>query len=72
VDVVYLRYFRDLELVVGHAWGAAALAHLYKELNNAFHYNKKTYVRLLISVAYIKISMFVYSYVCLYCVYTYM
>ena len=35
VDVVYLRYFRDLDLVAGYSWGAAALAHLYRELNNA-------------------------------------
>jgi len=35
VDVVYLRYFRDLDLVAGYSWGAVALAHLYKELNNA-------------------------------------
>jgi len=39
VDVVYLRYFRDLDLVVGYSWGAAALAHLYKELKNAAHWN---------------------------------
>jgi len=37
VDVAYLR---DLELVVGYAWGVA-LSHLYKELNNASHYNTK-------------------------------
>lgn len=41
VDVVYLRYFRDLDLVVGYAWGDDALAHLYIELNNASHYNTK-------------------------------
>jgi len=41
VNVVYLRYFRDLELVAGNAWGAAALARLYREINNASHYNKK-------------------------------
>jgi hypothetical protein len=35
VDVVYLKYFRDLDLCAGFSWGAAALAHLYKELNNA-------------------------------------
>ncbi|XP_024632214.1 protein MAIN-LIKE 2-like [Medicago truncatula] len=34
VDVVYLKYFRDLDLVSGFSWGAAALAQLYKELNN--------------------------------------
>jgi len=34
VDVVYLKYFRDLDLVAGYSWGAAALAHSYKELNN--------------------------------------
>ena len=42
VDVAYLKYFRDLDqLVVGYAWGAAALAHLYMELNNVSHYNIK-------------------------------
>jgi len=39
VDVVYLRYFRDLDLVAGFSWGAAALAHLYRELNNAARWN---------------------------------
>jgi len=39
VDVVYLRYFRDLDHVVGYSWGAAALAHLYRELNNAARWN---------------------------------
>jgi len=39
MDVVYLRYFRDLDLVAGYSWGAAALAHLYKELNNAARWN---------------------------------
>jgi len=39
VDVVYLRYFRDLDLVTGYSWGAATLAHLYKELNNVARWN---------------------------------
>jgi len=39
VDVVYLRYFRDLDLVAGYLWGVADLAHLYKELNNAARWN---------------------------------
>jgi len=39
VDVVYLRYFRDLDLVAGYSRGAAALAHLYKELNNVARWN---------------------------------
>ena len=39
VDVVYLRYFRDLDLVAGYSWGAAALTHLYRELNNAARWN---------------------------------
>jgi len=39
VDVVYLRYVRDLDLVAGYSWGAAALAHLYRELNNVAHWN---------------------------------
>jgi len=38
VDVVYLRYFRDLDLVAAW-WGVAALFHLYKELNNAARWN---------------------------------
>ncbi|XP_024628922.1 protein MAIN-LIKE 1-like [Medicago truncatula] len=33
------QYFRDLDLVSGFSWGAAALAHLYKELNNAARWN---------------------------------
>jgi len=39
VDVVYLKYFRDLDLVAGYSWGAAALAHLYRELNKAARWN---------------------------------
>jgi len=39
VDVVYLRYFRDLDLVAGYSWGVAALAHLYRELNKVAHWN---------------------------------
>jgi len=41
VDVAYLKYFKYLELVAGYAWGAAALEHVYIELNNASHYNTK-------------------------------
>jgi len=39
VDVVYLRYFRDLDLVAGYSWGVAALAHLYRELNKVARWN---------------------------------
>jgi len=39
VDVVYLKYFRDLDLVAGFSWEAVALAHLYRELNNATRWN---------------------------------
>jgi len=39
VDVVYLRYFRDLDIVVGYSWGVAALAHLYRELNKVARWN---------------------------------
>jgi hypothetical protein len=39
VDVVYLKYFRDLDIVAGYSWGAAALAHLYRELNKAARWN---------------------------------
>ena len=39
VDVVYLRYFRDLDLVAGYSWGAVTLAHLYKEFNNVARWN---------------------------------
>jgi len=39
VDVVYLRYFRDLDVVAGYSWGAATLAHLYRELNMAARWN---------------------------------
>jgi len=38
VDVTSLKYIWDLELVSDFAWGAAAFAHLYKELNNGSHY----------------------------------
>lgn len=41
VDVAYLRYFKNLELVSDYAWGVVALAHLYMELNNVFHYKTK-------------------------------
>lgn len=40
IDVAYLIYLRDLELVSNYAWGAASLAHLYMELNNGSHYKK--------------------------------
>jgi hypothetical protein len=30
MDVVYLKYFRDLDIIAGFSWRAAALAHLYK------------------------------------------
>jgi len=39
VDVVYLRYFRDFDLVASYSWGAAALAHLYRELKNVARWN---------------------------------
>jgi len=39
VDVVYLRYFRDLDIIAGYSWGAAALAHLYRELSKAARWN---------------------------------
>jgi len=39
VDVVYLRYFRDLDVVASFSWGAMALANLYRELNNVAHWN---------------------------------
>jgi hypothetical protein len=38
VDVTYLKYFHDLELVNEYAWGWTFLARLYKELTNGFHY----------------------------------
>jgi len=41
VDVSYLRYFSDLELVSNYAWGDVALAHMYMELNNVCHYMTK-------------------------------
>jgi hypothetical protein len=37
VDVSYLLYFRDLELVWNYSRRAAALTHLYKHLNNSPH-----------------------------------
>lgn len=39
VNVVYLRYFRDLEVIAGFSLGVAALSHLYRELNHAAHWN---------------------------------
>jgi len=39
VDVAYLRYFKDLDLVAAYSWGAAALAHLYRKLNNVARWN---------------------------------
>jgi len=41
VDVAYLKYFRDLELVAGYALGVASLSHMYMELNNASHYKTR-------------------------------
>jgi len=41
VDVAYLKYFRDLEVVVDYSWGVVALSYLYREVNNASHYNTK-------------------------------
>jgi hypothetical protein len=35
VDLTYLLYLRDLELVNTFAWGPAALLFLYNELSNA-------------------------------------
>ena len=39
VDVVYLRYFRDLDIVAGYSWGATRLSHLYRELSKAALWN---------------------------------
>jgi hypothetical protein len=39
VDVVYLRYFRDLEVVDGFSWGVACLSLLYRELNHVAHWS---------------------------------
>ena len=39
VHVVYLKYFRDLDICASFSWGAAALTQLYKELNNAARWN---------------------------------
>ena len=39
VDVVYLKFFRDLDIVASYSWGPAALAHLYRELNKAARWN---------------------------------
>jgi len=41
MDVAYLRHIKDLEIVVDFSWGAAALSHLYRELNHATHWNFK-------------------------------
>jgi len=39
VDVVYLRYYKDLDIVVEFSWGAGVLAHLYRELENVARWN---------------------------------
>jgi len=39
VDVIYLRYFRDLDVVSSFSCGAATLTHLYSELNSVTHWN---------------------------------
>jgi len=41
VDVVYLKYFRDMEVVSGYSWGPGALSHLYRELNRVSNWNIK-------------------------------
>jgi len=60
VDVVYLRYFRDLQGVSGFSWGAACLSHLYKELNHASYLacsQLSGYLSLLqVDVIYLRIS----------------
>lgn len=38
VDVTYMWYFCGMKLVNDFAWGAAALTHLYMELNVAFYF----------------------------------
>jgi len=38
MDVTYLRSFFDLEMVFDYAWGAATIAHIYRELNSGAHY----------------------------------
>jgi len=39
VEVVYLRYFRDLDLVANYSWGVARLVYLYRKLNKAARWN---------------------------------
>ncbi|XP_039685385.1 protein MAIN-LIKE 1-like [Medicago truncatula] len=61
VDVVYLRYFRELEVVVGYSSGAAALSHLYRELNHVAHWNCKHllgYLTLLLAWVYKHFSVY--------------
>jgi len=41
VDVSYMLYFRDLELMSNYAWREAAITHLYKDHNNSSHYKTK-------------------------------
>ena len=36
VDVNYLKYFQDLDLVFYYSWGMLSLAHLYEELNYVY------------------------------------
>jgi len=39
VDVVYMRYFRDLDIVFDFSWGVACLSYLYRELNHVAHWS---------------------------------
>ena len=41
VDVTYLRYLTDVEMIHEYAWGTAALVHLYRELNVACYYKAR-------------------------------
>jgi len=39
VDVVYLRYLRDLDVVADYSWGVATPTHLYRELTKVARWN---------------------------------
>lgn len=41
VDIVYLKYFTDLDVVNEYAWGTVGLAYLYNQLSKAVLYKTK-------------------------------
>jgi hypothetical protein len=72
VDVVYLKYFRDLDLCAGYSWAAAALAQLYKELNNASRWNTSQVAGYLSLLQYkLRTMFYLFKCKCIWFVYLY-